>query len=880
MDLLEYLPEYRILCCKACKIGLVPKHYARHLHQFHSRTSPELESLRTTRLFVSDVLLPSLQTPPLQPQSEPVNFPGPHTTAFPALKVFKGLGCSYCSFVGPDRVTVSRHFNATHAAKRRSRGGPSPGARGKLKQRIDREHYGDQPPWSVAFYQRFFKGGRGSNCFRVAAPPEQQDDPRTCQHAQRRSADDLASSILAELGQLEEEQSQQGIVDSRLPARSQVSPWLERTRWTSYFDGVPFDHALRLGRAACRFDEPIIYELSSTIDRLVDVAYREVCEDKINFFGQKRIMSFIPGREVYSKPLVFKLQDGTYRQYNMVWKRALTFICRSVQKTREPRLSHFLNSEQTALLDSALALAAQRVARPHSATDSLDRKCLDLCVSLLDQRLTGNIFDSALIGFLAVLGIDESKDSFFEATQYTPKLSAFIKIAQLLVLHKSVVLVEEGLAPDPLQALDDMRLRFMTLNNPTPFSWALQLRAFGKRIRDNTTSLGHVRWSEDAHVLSYCHIEMPIDGFRDFVREQVYKAQQLLEQLLLVGVDEERKDVVPRVALSQLVDNPAIISPGWNFLQDPRNKKALDGGSVWLIKRVLADKRLREQFCTFEIDERVTWNVSKLNAYKQTVGRFLEVLLLLVHVTGGQPARGTEITNLMHTNTTYHRNIFIEEGLVAIVTSYHKGYTCTGSTKIIHRYLPSEVSELFVFYVWLVLPFVRKVGLLQRKKRCPPDALESQSPFLWPLSKEQPWLSARLSNILRQETQERFKAPLTIATYRHLAIAMSRRHITDGGFKRDYGVEENASDQQTAHSTWTAGRLYARGLEEAPGHVESRRAGFRHVSRQWHGFLGFSVPQIKRRLPFEDVTNLQPQKRQRRESHNNSKAQGDGTYVF
>jgi hypothetical protein len=116
--------------------------------------------------------------------------------------------------------------------------------------------------------------------------------------------------------------------------------------------------------------------------------------------------------------------------------------------------------------------------------------------------------------------------------------------------------------------------------------------------------------------------------------------------------------------------------------------------------------------------------------YKRAVNEFLEVLLLLVHITGGQPARGTEIIGLMHANTTYHCNIFIEEGLVAIVTSYHKGYTCTGSTKIIHRYLPYEVSELFVFCLWLVFSFVRKAGLLQRRKKCPADALESHSPFL------------------------------------------------------------------------------------------------------------------------------------------------------
>lgn len=39
------------------------------------------------------------------------------------------------------------------------------------------------------------------------------------------------------------------------------------------------------------------------------------------------------------------------------------------------------------------------------------------------------------------------------------------------------------------------------------------------------------------------------------------------------------------------------------------------------------------------------------------------------------------------TNKSFHRKTFVE-GLVTVVTSYHQGYTCTGSTKIIHRYLP------------------------------------------------------------------------------------------------------------------------------------------------------------------------------------------------
>lgn len=93
---------------------------------------------------------------------------------------------------------------------------------------------------------------------------------------------------------------------------------------------------------------------------------------------------------------------------------------------------------------------------------------------------------------------------------------------------------------------------------------------------------------------------------------------------------------------------------------------------------------------------------------------------------------------------------------------------------------------------------------------------------------------------------------MTISTYRHVAIALSRRHLRGGGFRRDYGIEEKSSDRQTTHNSWTVGRLYARGLEEAPGFVEARRPELRAISREWHKFLGFSVCLGVQKRYFED----------------------------
>jgi hypothetical protein len=247
-----------------------------------------------------------------------------------------------------------------------------------------------------------------------------------------------------------------------------------------------------------------------------------------------------------------------------------------------------------------------------------------------------------------------------------------------------------------------------------------------------------------------------------------------------------------------------------------------------MFQRVLENDWLRDEFDGGKGSGKMVWSRPAVREYKAKVEAFLERLLLLIHLTSGQPAWGTEILSLRHMNSFhgYHRSIFIENGMVSIVTSYHKGYSVTGSTKIIHRYLPKEVGELLVFYLWLILPFCQALELVALANKAQP------SPFIWAKAKgDEPWDSARLSRVLKREFQAQLGLPMTISAYRHLVIAISRKHLTCGGFKRDYGLENTKFDQQSTHSSWTAGSIYARGLEEAAGHVEQRKAEYRKVSR-------------------------------------------------
>jgi hypothetical protein len=187
--------------------------------------------------------------------------------------------------------------------------------------------------------------------------------------------------------------------------------------------------------------------------------------------------------------------------------------------------------------------------------------------------------------------------------------------------------------------------------------------------------------------------------------------------------------------------------------------------------------------------------------YLQQVDRFLERLLLLVHITAGQPGRATELLSLRYVNTVHgrHRNIFIENGMVSTVTAYHKGYSVSNPTKIIHRYLRKPVSELVVYYLWLVLPFAQNLEWRMYGRQ------GKVSPFLWPRG-EGSWDLERLRVVLQREAKSHLQTKMNILSYRHAAIAILRVHLKCGGFKRDYGTDDAVFDEQASHGSWTAGQ--------------------------------------------------------------------------
>ena len=233
-----------------------------------------------------------------------------------------------------------------------------------------------------------------------------------------------------------------------------------------------------------------------------------------------------------------------------------------------------------------------------------------------------------------------------------------------------------------------------------------------------------------------------------------------------------------------------------------------------------------------------------------------------MHFTGGQPARGSEILSIRHSNSIRrgHRNIFIEKNLMIFVKRAHKGYIISGDVKIIHRYLPRAVGELLAYYLWLLLPLVQSIEVTVRGG-------QELSPFLWPSdSHGRPFVLERMRHCIKRETRAGMDVELTIRMYREVSIAMSRHWLRrseafnkdqEGSDDEDENDEDQIAYEQAGHSRQMAGMVYARHIDDLAGEVATERAPFRKVILAWQAFRGFPHPADQKRdsrdVPFHNT---------------------------
>jgi hypothetical protein len=309
-----------------------------------------------------------------------------------------------------------------------------------------------------------------------------------------------------------------------------------------------------------------------------------------------------------------------------VGKRLFAFIFRtnSIESTStnvpHSRFGYLLTPKQSSLIrsiniildiiakDSALGLEGLEQRKPIERAEArLPKLITELYIALFNHRLGRALSESALVVFLAVLGIDLTNNGFHPPEQYTPNLSALVKLTQLIVLQYSLYQISRAPSTALADHIKPLRDEFMISTCSTPFILLLRLRAEGKRIRNITTQEGYITWADDYSSLSYKETNLNLERFRSFILKQIDLLSSDLKQLLLAS---SNTPPLPEFDLTRLIDSPANRSIGWCFIDEPKNE--LGQFKQFLISKILASPSLRAQFLKKEIENRAEKAIGEL----------------------------------------------------------------------------------------------------------------------------------------------------------------------------------------------------------------------------------------------------------------------------
>ena len=724
-----------------------------------------------------------------------------------------------------------------------------------------------QRPWREGVHcQRLFHSGPRCGYFEVRPTTETREQ----EHIDR---DEKVDQMLEEICQKQEAMENDRIEPGQ---KSDAQSWLERVEWARHLAGFHWDTLIPL-IALPQEEEPALQRICQSFDRMIDIGQQAAIGGQIPFFARVEVNRKEQGKNP-NRPFQARMEEDTKQRYTQVCHRIMGYIYRTYQLDVKPpyEFTHDQRTTWDRLVQSAEEdMPEEEVEEVPNEEDEdaammdededegyqsmiegpiriklpplrdIDRQCLQFWLAVFDHTLHTDHYHSVLVSALAMLGIDTEDRNWQTPESYTPKLSAVIKLARIMMMLQAY---DQTCSPEHsglMHVLKRMVDRFGLIDRFTPMKWMFLTRTFGLKVRYNTTAGGRIQWERDT--VSYPGVKFGMGQFRTWVHGLIHDCREvMMKELLMCDNDEDEKDI-PAIPWDQLHDNPSDNHAGYSFIDHPATKLPIDG-QKWLFYRVMKDDRRAKKFMRHADGK--TWNEVEVTKLMRSIRRFKEKLLVLMHISGGQPARAPELLSIRHHNTKNggRRNIFVEDGKMVYVTAYHKGYSLGGSAKIIHRYLPREVGELLMYYLWLIQPFQRQIEVAHYGRSFGKGCLWESGP------ESRQWTSEVVKKLIQNESVIGMGVKLNISSYRQIAIAITRKYLKGEGFVEDKededGLEDGDEDDeprqrdsvydlQSGHGSHIAGMIYARAILEVPGEVASMRQQYRVASEAWHQFIQF-----------------------------------------
>jgi hypothetical protein len=716
-----YLEEWEVLLCRDCGFCIFPgrSSQARHLRNPpHQLRGAELTTLLD--LFTSYKLRVPLTTAEREGVllREGLGSLAP-SKAVEGLRSRPGFACLLClTFLSCDLKNVSRHVSKQHSQR------PAEQVEGTAYTQCTLQTFFAEKKYIKYF--RVDNSGDLSSPISCSIAPAEEEFLRATLKAQEesRAKNKAVANLVAPL-------------DTH---KSEVIPWLRATGIAEHLQGLQKDEIATAIALPLAVDRETDFVLPRLLD-ILELVLREAhswCfpgpDQKLTWPRQLALSRFQKNTPLATASVSRRIKGfdpykeaSTLVRYFRSWKQLLCYHYRVVYKgghftqrvggaKEQPTPDKTIQVTSTQQETWDYVVKILEADNPNLDLHSLKSGVQRLCLAMIRVEYSTKRYTSSLVSFCAMLSVEPLSLAWKEAGNYNSFLSGLIWTTQLLIFRYCVTKVEDRLG---LKLIQQVCERFLTQEGETPMGEVLRWRLLLFRVSKETVGQRQATWDKAEEVLTYNGTELRLDEVPKLILSEFQEAERYLYDELMLGFATS----LPRIHSWALKDNHDVKNVGWFFGLYRPNTELLQPLQEALLHRLFRSPTLRATFLKQQSatgrgqgssssadSNAVEWQTKALIHYEAIAGKFLKRLLVLTHITAGQPLREPELLSLTWRNTQKRRGITIKHDLVMLHTTYHKGQQQTGTFKDNIRLLPTAVGDLLLEYLVYIVP-LREVFL-------------------------------------------------------------------------------------------------------------------------------------------------------------------------
>ncbi|OBS17295.1 hypothetical protein FPOA_12210 [Fusarium poae] len=716
-QIIQLCEQLDVLLCLICEAAIKPEvdkveHHYRNCHKTVG------EQLQAVIAFAASFSSSGWRPRTLQdPADENIQLPPDGSAPIPGLRTYKGFSCRAggCRFLTRNKSNFS-----THETRNRHRTQVE-GKRGReyvMLQSLRKAPHARY--WIV-------------NPARGAETTDADGDPATERADDGVTAGDalLLQTVRAcekDLKKAETERQRQveapGGVDTE-------SRWVQFMKWSAHLQqrDKPTLYQAGLSPASAAVEQRMWprerREANQRLRELTESFRRELgrCMERLDRVPDETLewLGSIDPTKPVSTPFGRKQQPDTMDRYSACWQRYLCYCVRIQALGRDgAKAEHgirFTEEQWNSLADIVQRLdtvvdkkkrqGQQQVTKGSREGDrgegeeeeeeeedpdkeALDEAVFDFCIKSIKQKLGKKQYYNPLLHFTAVLGVKED-GTWVPSHTHTRFLAGFLWCGRILML-------EHFFEDDPYDS-DDSNCdtsfaaidRFqkghrdwLATGSYTPFSAIIQWMTYGRGYRNQEGGQARVLWDSNGMTLNYLGDKITVNSFQRAAQAFVREAEGWLDKLM----GGQWSQIRETIRLQDIADSLVFEGPGRSFATNRKN--------AWLKPGAEKLTRLLGTTLWKIVDagnggSRVECRKRAMDEYLGWLRQFRSSMFPVVHVWGGQPGRGPEVSTLKHCDTDQlPKNVFVFDGqVVVLITDRDKSKGLNGKQgRKVARFLP------------------------------------------------------------------------------------------------------------------------------------------------------------------------------------------------